>query len=262
MMSGQGRSERARDEQEGRSMGHRGMRAGWAWVLVALVAAGPARADFSYQMTLDGTIQSVYSVVPGPGGVSAQLAPGVTRGTDIVGSGWFVTDGRGLLTAADLRVATTGPTDFGFVFDLDPATDRGIYGGRLPLVIRGGAFPSTFTAVAPSLTPTDLVRQFILVESKPGVGYLNIDLEHRTATGVADYYVDAVLPRFKIVPEPSSLALALLGLAALRVVSGVKRGIRVDKALTDRPFSTRIPLFLRPVGAALARATGPPRRSR
>jgi hypothetical protein len=193
------------------------MRAGWAWVLVALVAAGPARADFCYQMTLDGTIQSVEPV---------QLAPGVTRGTDIVGSGWFVTDDRGLLTSAHLHITTTGPTDFGFNFDLNPATDRGIFGGSLPLVIRGEGLPSTFTAASDSPTPTDQIRQFILVESRPGAGYLNIDLEHNRAGTVTDYSVDVLLPRFKIMPEPPSLALVLLGLAALRVRRRPGRGRR------------------------------------
>jgi hypothetical protein len=176
--------------------------------LVALGVGAPARADFSYEITLDGTIESV---------ASSQLAPGVTKGTEIMGSGTFVTDPRGLLIAAHLTISTAGPTDFGFVFDLDPAAGRGIFGGSLPLVIRGGGFPSTFTSAPPSITATDTIRQFILVESKPGVGYLNIDLEHRTSQGTTDYYVDSRLPRIKIVPEPSSLVLALLGLASLRV---------------------------------------------
>lgn len=189
-------------------------------VLWAVVLAGSSRADFSYSLAIDGTITTVDSVVPGPGGVTTQLAPGLSPGIEVTGAGTFVTDADGQLLSADLKVATAGSSGFGFTFVFDPAADRGIFGGSLPLVVRGGGFASDFPAIAGGTSPTDLIRQFILVESSPDKGYLNIDLEHRTSQGTFDYYVDARLPAFRVAPrsapEPTSLVLVVIGLAAFR----------------------------------------------
>jgi hypothetical protein len=200
-----------------------GRREGVIWVAaMALMAASPARGDFSESFTFSGTIQpfddlDVYST---PGSMtlnSFHVLPGLAAGDVLAGSGTITYNALGLITSATLQASA--PADFGFAytsvpFDLNGAEDylNDPSDPRAGFCLVTGSTDSDHPTVIPTTAAYDLIG-YVFFHAYTDGAIMDIRIIHPSMIAYDVFDVPVNVTQFRIVPEPASVALLALGAA-------------------------------------------------